>query len=153
MQKRHKQQSSYFLLTDSNSGGLTAIGSGCFVSAGLEILDPEEVEYIRFQAKGTVGGSVTLDCGSALPTIFIWGYTKSGTENNVAVAYNYGQGPKIQSPAESLGQMQIPSNTSALVIEELQPDAAGTYTCQALYDTDEGARITFYFTKLDVEGD
>ncbi|XP_071352613.1 uncharacterized protein [Trachinotus anak] len=120
---------------------------------GLEILDPEEVEYIRSHATAAVGGSVTLDCGSTMPNIFIWGFTKPGTDNNVAVAYNYGQGPKLQSQSSSLGRMQMAVNTSALVIEELQRDAAGMYTCQALYDTDEGARITFYFTRLDVEDD
>ncbi|XP_035536294.1 uncharacterized protein LOC118341977 [Morone saxatilis] len=120
---------------------------------GLEILDPEEVEYIRSRATARVGGSVTLDCGSTMPTIFIWGFTKPGTENNVAVAYNYGQGPKLHSPSSSLGRMQVAINSSALVIEELQRDAEGMYTCQALYDTDEGARITFYFTRLDVEDD
>ncbi|KAL7400101.1 hypothetical protein ABVT39_006612 [Epinephelus coioides] len=122
-------------------------------SSGLEILDPEEVEYIRYNATATVGGSVTLDCGSTMPTIFIWGFTKPGTDNNVAVAYNYGQGPKLQSQSSSLGHMQVLINTSALVIEELQRDAEGMYTCQALYDTDEGARITFYFTRLDVKDD
>lgn len=120
---------------------------------GLEILDPEEVEYIRSNATATVGDSVTLDCGSNMPTIFIWGFTKSGTDNNVALAYNYGQGPKLQSQSSSLGHIYMPINTSALLIEELQRDAEGMYTCQALYDTDEGARITFYFTRLDVEDD
>lgn len=118
---------------------------------GLEIFDPEEVEYIRSHATATVGGSVTLDCGSTVPNIFIWGFTRAGTDNNIAVAYNYGQGPKLQSQSGSLGRIQVPVNTSALVIEELQRDAQGMYTCQALYDTDEGARITFYFTRLDVE--
>ena len=69
------------------------------------------------------------------------------------MAYNYGQGPKLQAQSGSLGRMQVLVNTSALVIEELQRDAEGMYTCQALYDTDEGARITFYFTRLDVEDD
>lgn len=69
------------------------------------------------------------------------------------MAYNYGQGPKLQSQFSTLGHVQVPVNTSALVIEELQRDAGGMYTCQALYDTDEGARITFYFTRLDVEDD
>ncbi|XP_078099456.1 uncharacterized protein LOC144512557 [Sander vitreus] len=119
----------------------------------LEILDPEEVEYIRSHATATAGGSVTLDCGSTVPTIFIWGFTKPGTDSNVAVAYNYGQGPKLQAQSSSLGRMRVPANTSALVIEELQRDAEGMYTCQALYDTDEGTRITFYFTRLDVEED
>ncbi|KAF7655775.1 hypothetical protein LDENG_00051160 [Lucifuga dentata] len=120
---------------------------------GLQILDPEEVEYVRSHANGTVGGSVTLDCGSTVPTIFIWGFTKPGTDNNVAVAYNYGQGPKLQSQSSSLGRLQVRFNSSSLVIEELQRDAEGMYTCQALYDTDEGPRITFYFNRLQLEDD
>uniref|UniRef100_A0A1A8RUC8 Ig-like domain-containing protein n=3 Tax=Nothobranchius TaxID=28779 RepID=A0A1A8RUC8_9TELE len=118
---------------------------------GLEIFNPEEVEYIRSNATATVGGSVTLGCGTVAPTIYIWGFTKPGTDNNVAVAHNYGLGPKVQAQFGSLGRIQLQENSSALVIEELQKDAAGMYTCQALFDTDEGARITFYFTRLDVE--
>ena len=144
--KKTTQELFFSLCSDSNWLRLSCV-------TGLEILDPEEVEYIRSNATATVGGSVTLDCGSTVPTIFIWGFTKPGTENNVAVAYNYGQGPKLQAQSGSLGRMQVLVNTSALVIEELQRDAEGMYTCQALYDTDEGARITFYFTRLDVEDD
>lgn len=118
---------------------------------GLEIHEPEEVEYIRSRVMTTVGGSVSLDCGSTMPSIFIWGFTKSGTDNNVAVAYNYGQGPKLQSQSSALGHVHVPVNTSALVIGELKRDAEGMYTCQALYDTEEGPRIAFYFTRLDVE--
>ncbi|KAK2912965.1 hypothetical protein Q8A73_007078 [Channa argus] len=123
------------------------------IKQSLQILDPEEVEYIRSHAKATVGGSVTLDCGPTRPNIFIWGFTKPGSANNVAVAYNYGQGLKLQSQFSSIGHMQVADNSSALLIEGLQRDAEGMYTCQALYDTDEGARITFYFTRLDVEDD
>ncbi|XP_032446150.1 uncharacterized protein LOC116737227 [Xiphophorus hellerii] len=118
---------------------------------GLEIFDPEEVEYIRSNATATAGGSVTLDCGSVMPAIYIWGFTKPGTDNNVAVAHNYGQGPKVQLQAGSLGSIKLRDDAPALVVEDLQKDAAGMYTCQALYDTDEGARITFYFTRLEVE--
>ncbi|KAI3354048.1 hypothetical protein L3Q82_018606 [Scortum barcoo] len=142
------------------TGSLRMVPYLCFVLCwlalplqGLEILDPEEVEYIRSSATATVGGSVTLDCGPSMPTIFIWGFTKAGTDNNVALAYNYGQGPKLQPQSSGLGLIHVPVNTSALVIEELQRDAEGMYTCQALYDTDEGARITFYFTRLHMEDD
>lgn len=86
-----------------------------------------------------------------MPTIFIWGFTKPGTDNNIALAYNYGQGPKLQSQSSSLGDMHVPINTSALVIERLKRDAEGMYTCQTLYDSDKGARITFYFIRLDME--
>lgn len=133
-----------FLYNSSNWVRLSCV-------TGLEIHDPEEVEYIRSRVTATVGGSVTLDCGSTLPNIFIWGFTKPGTSNNVAVAYNYGQGPKLQPQSSSIGRMQVTANASALFIEELQRSAEGTFTCQALYDTDEGARITFYFTRLDLE--
>lgn len=115
--------------------------------------NPEEVEYIRSNITARVGGSVTLDCGASVPTIFIWGFTKPGTDNNVAVAYNYGNGSKIQAQSGSLGHVRVPPNTSALVVEELRKDAEGMYTCQALYDSDQGARVMFYFTRLDVEED
>ncbi|KAM8902295.1 uncharacterized protein AB9W97_007073 isoform 1-T1 [Spinachia spinachia] len=124
-----------------------------FPLQGLEIFDQEEVEYINSNTTATVGGSVILECGSTMPAIFIWGFTKQGTDNNVAVAYNYGQGPKIQSQSSRLGLMQVQVNTSALVIEELQRVAEGTYTCQALYDTDNGAKTTFYFHRLDMMDD
>lgn len=122
-----------------------------FCATGLEILDPEEVEYIRSNATVTVGSSVTMECGSVVPAIYIWGFTKPGTDNNIAVAHNYGQGPKVQAQSGSLGRVQLNANSSALLIEEVQKDAAGMYTCQALYDTEEGARVTFYFTRLAVD--
>lgn len=121
---------------------------------GMEILDPDEVEYIRLQANGTVGGNVTLECGSVLPTIFIWGYARAGSPGNVALAYNYGQGPKVQPPAHGgPAHLSVPANTSALRLEQVSREAEGTYTCQALYDADQGARITFYYTQLVVSGD
>lgn len=120
---------------------------------GLEILDPEQVEYIHVHVVAPVGAAVTLDCGSTLPTVFIWGFTKPGTATNIALAYNYGQGPKLQSQSGMFGRMQVAANASALVVEELERNATGMYTCQALYGTDEGARVTFYFTRLDVEDD
>ena len=109
------------------------------------------MEYIRSNATAAVGGSVTLDCGSVMPNIFIWGFTKPGTDSNVALAHNYGQGPKLQPRPGGLGRVRLDANTSALVIDELEKDASGMYTCQALYDADEGARVAFYFTRLDVE--
>ncbi|KAJ3590986.1 hypothetical protein NHX12_008934 [Muraenolepis orangiensis] len=118
---------------------------------GLEILDPHEVEYLHLQATGTLGGSVTLDCGSTLPTIYIWAYSGAGPEDSVALAYDYGQGAKLQPRAHRHARMSVPLNSSALTLEELQAEARGTYTCQALYDKEDGARITFYITQLDME--
>lgn len=117
---------------------------------GLEIFDPEQVEYVHSNTTVTAGGFVTLHCGSPPPHIFIWGFTKPGTVNNVAVAYNYGHGPKLQSLSSDLGQLSIPENTSSLVIEDVQLKAQGMFTCQALYDEDQGVRATFFFTKLAV---
>lgn len=115
--------------------------------------DPEEVEYARSDVTARVRGSVTLECGTSMPSIFIWGFTKPGTDNNMAVAYNYGGASKLQVQSGSLGHVQVPVNTSVLVMEELRKDAEGMYTCQALYDSDQGARVMFYYTRLDVEED
>lgn len=115
--------------------------------------EPEEVEYVHSHIRTAAGGSVSLSCGSAKPNIFIWGFTKLGTDNNVALAYDYGQGAKVQAQASALGHCRVPANSSGLVMEGLRREAGGTYTCQALYDTDGGAHVTFYFTRLDVEDD
>lgn len=111
------------------------------------------MEYISSNVTARVGGSVTLECGASVPSIFIWGYTKPGTDNNVALAYNYGGASNVQAQSGSLGHVCVPANTSALVMEELRKDAEGMYTCQALYDSDQGAQVMFYFTQLDVEED
>lgn len=109
--------------------------------------------YVRSNVTARVGGSVTLDCGASVPAVFIWGFTKPGSDNNVAVAYDYGGGPKLQAQSGSLGHVRVPINTCALVLEALRKDAEGLYTCQALYDSERGARVMFYFTRLDVEED
>lgn len=94
-----------------------------------------------------------MECGASVPSIFIWGFTKPGTDNTVAVAYNYGGASKLQAQSGSLGHVHVPNNTSALVMEKLRKDAEGMYTCQALYDLEQGARVMFYFTRLEVEED
>ncbi|KAJ8368662.1 hypothetical protein SKAU_G00086900 [Synaphobranchus kaupii] len=78
------------------------------------------------------------------------GYTQPGTNGNRAVAYNYGQGPKVQQLPGSLAEMRVPSNTSSLIIDKLQPTAEGLYTCQALYDRPEGPKVAFHYVQLDV---
>ncbi|CAL8374866.1 unnamed protein product [Gadus morhua 'NCC'] len=118
---------------------------------GLEILDPREVEYIHLQVNGTAGGSVTLDCGPTLPTIYVWAFTAAGSEGSSALAYNYGHGAKLQPRSLRSARMSIPLNSTTLVLTEVQVEAQGTYTCQALYDVEDGARVTFYITRLAVE--
>ncbi|CAL1571007.1 unnamed protein product [Knipowitschia caucasica] len=115
--------------------------------------EPEEVEYVRTNVTVAAGGSVTLLCGSPPPHIFIWGFTKPGSDNNIAVAYNYGHGSKVQSNSEDLGLLSIPENSSCLRIDDVQSEGQGMFTCQALYDEEEGVRDTFYFTKLIVVED
>ncbi|KAM9732838.1 V-set and immunoglobulin domain-containing protein 10-like 2 [Menidia menidia] len=115
------------------------------------MLNPEEVEYVRFNSSAVVGGSVALNCGSQLPSIFLWGFTRAGSDSNVALAHNYGQGPRIQNQAGGLGRVRLAENSSVLELEEIQREAQGTYTCQALYHSQAGARVTFFYTRLDLE--
>ena len=117
---------------------------------GLEILDPQEVEYLHLQVNGTAGGSVTLDCGPTLPTIYVWAYAGAGSGDSVALAYNYGHGAKLQPRSHRSARMSVPLNSTTLVLTELQVEARGTYTCQALYDVEDGARITFFIIRLNV---
>ncbi|XP_052371989.1 V-set and immunoglobulin domain-containing protein 10-like 2 [Oncorhynchus keta] len=115
------------------------------------MVDPEEVEYVRQQARGVVGGSVTLECGSNMPDILIWGFTRPGSQSNLAVAYNYGHGPVLQPLlSSSLGHLRLVPNMSSLLLDELHQEAQGMYTCQAIYNTDRGTTITFYYTHLEV---
>lgn len=112
------------------------------------------MKYICSNVTARVGGSVTLECGASLPSVFIWGFTKPGTDSNVAVVvYNDGGVPKLQPQSGSLGNVSVAVNTSALVMEELRKDAEGMYTCQALYRSQQGARVMFYYTRLDLEED
>lgn len=121
------------------------------ISAGLHILDPEEVEYVKHQLTGMAGSSVELDCGSTSPSIFIWAYTKPGTENNQVLVYDYGHGPKLQPLSKNIANIDLVSNSSTLLISSLPLSAKGLYTCQALYETDGGAKVTFYYNELDVQ--
>ncbi|KAJ8402146.1 hypothetical protein AAFF_G00370110 [Aldrovandia affinis] len=115
---------------------------------GLEILDPGEVVYVRTVTKGVVGRSVMLECGTTLPDIYIWGFTLPGDDHIRAVVYNFGKGPKLQKLATSLGELSVISDSSSLLIDRLPLFAQGLYTCQALYDTNEGALVYYYYVRL-----
>lgn len=106
---------------------------------------------MRHQWTGAMGSSVELDCGSVPPSIFIWAYTRPGTENNQVLVYNYGHGPKLQPLSESISHMELVSNSSTLLLSSLPLSARGLYTCQALYETDGGAKVTFYYNELNVQ--
>ncbi|KAJ8342435.1 hypothetical protein SKAU_G00323630 [Synaphobranchus kaupii] len=115
---------------------------------GLEILDPGEVVYVRTVTKGVVGRSVMLECGDTLPDVYIWGFTMPGNDQIRAVVYNFGHGPRLQRLATSLGELSVISDSSSLLIDRLPLYAQGLYTCQALYDTSEGAKVYYYYIRL-----
>lgn len=119
-------------------------------SLGLEIPTPDHIDYIRRQAEAVINSTVSLHCGSSMPTLFIWVFSKTDSDNNEALAYNYGLGPKTLPLANSLGDPFLAANTSRLLIMRIQAEAEGLYTCQALYDTDKGPRVTFYYTSLSL---
>ncbi|XP_060702702.1 V-set and immunoglobulin domain-containing protein 10-like 2 isoform X4 [Hemiscyllium ocellatum] len=120
------------------------------LTIGLVILDPEEVTYIESQVKGVIGRSVVLECGQSVPTIYIWGFTRPGFSDIRAVLYNYGMGDKLQKMASMFGDVKVLSDSAALVIDNLQLAAEGRFTCQSLYDTNDGAKLIYIFVDLHV---
>ncbi|XP_067910355.1 V-set and immunoglobulin domain-containing protein 10-like 2 [Heterodontus francisci] len=118
--------------------------------AGLVILDPEEVTYIETQVKGVIGRSVVLECGQSVPTIYIWGFTRPSFSDIRAVLYNYGMGAKLQKMASMFGDVKVLSDTASLIIDNLQLAAEGRFTCQSLYDTNDGAKLVYVFVDLHV---
>lgn len=121
------------------------------VILGLDIPDPDEIEYIRQQEEATVNSTVHLYCGSDVPTLFIWVFSRPGTERNEPLAYNYGQGSKLLSLASTLGEISLLTNSTTLVIEGVSEEAEGVYTCQALYNMDEPPKVRFYYTQLHLQ--
>uniref|UniRef100_A0AAY4CMK0 Ig-like domain-containing protein n=1 Tax=Denticeps clupeoides TaxID=299321 RepID=A0AAY4CMK0_9TELE len=101
---------------------------------GLEVKDNGEVVYRETSIEGVVEHAVTIECGSTLPNIYIWSFTKPGTDTIRAVVFNFGGGPKLQKLAETLGNLSVVGNSASLAISKLPVDAEGLYTCQALYD-------------------
>lgn len=118
---------------------------------GLEIPDPEHIAYVRQQIKATVNSTVSLFCGSSMPTLFIWVFSQTELDSNEALAYNYGPGPKTTPLASTLGETFLNTNISTLFIRNVQAKAQGIYTCQAVYDTDDGPKVTFYYTQLRLQ--
>lgn len=126
--------------------------SHCLLSTGLEITDPGQVTYRENRISGVVEHEVTLECGPTLPDIYIWSFTKPGTEMIRAVVYNFGKGPKLQQLAQDLGDLQIINNSASLFTRKLLLAAEGLFTCQALYDNTEGAKLYYYYSYLRVLG-
>ncbi|XP_071219360.1 V-set and immunoglobulin domain-containing protein 10-like 2 [Salvelinus alpinus] len=118
--------------------------------AGVEIIDPGQVVYVNSGLDGVVGKAVILECGSTRPDVYIWGFTQPGTDAIKAVVYDFGKGPKLQKLAQSLGDLQVISGAASLSIERLPLAAEGLYTCQALYDTEQGAKLYYYYIHLRV---
>ncbi|XP_076836220.1 hemicentin-1-like [Brachyhypopomus gauderio] len=117
---------------------------------GQNITDPGAVLYRESMTSQVVERQVTLECGTTLPDMYIWGFTKPGTDKMRVVVYNFGKGPKFQQLAEDLGDVNVISNNASLSIEKLRLAAEGLYTCQAVYDTDEELLLFYYYMYLRV---
>lgn len=117
----------------------------------MEIDHQGEVVYRDSRAYGVLGKAVILECGDTVPDMYIWSFTKPGTQAIKAVVYNLGEGPKIQKLAKTLGRLQVISNTAAISIEKLALAAQGLYTCQALYIQEE-PKVFYYYVHLNVRG-
>ncbi|XP_042069439.1 V-set and immunoglobulin domain-containing protein 10-like 2 [Haplochromis burtoni] len=109
-----------------------------------------EVVYQDASVYGVVGKAVILECGPSVPDMYIWSFTKPGTEGIKAVVYNVGRGPKIQKLAETLGQLTVISNSAAISIEKLPLAAQGLFTCQAFYDIENEPKVYYYYVHLIV---
>ncbi|KAM3601104.1 uncharacterized protein V6R79_007685 [Siganus canaliculatus] len=109
-----------------------------------------EVVYQDTSVAGVVGRAVILECGPSLPDMYLWSFTKPGTEAIKAVVYDLGRGTRIQKLAENLGKPTVISNSAALSIEKLPLAAHGLFTCQAFYDIDKEPRVYYYYVHLIV---
>ncbi|XP_075957581.1 V-set and immunoglobulin domain-containing protein 10-like 2 [Anarhichas minor] len=109
-----------------------------------------EVVYRDTSVYGVVGKAVILECGTTLPDMYIWSFTKPGTDAIKAVVYNLGKGQRIQQLAETLGQLTVISNSAAVSIEKLPVAAQGLFTCQAFYDIEQEPKVFYYYVYLTV---
>lgn len=118
----------------------------------VEINPNWEVVYRDTRVYGVVGKAVILECGPTIPDMYIWSFTKPGTEAIKAVVYNLGKGTRIQKLAETLGQLTVISNSASVSIEKLPLAAHGLFTCQAFYDIDKDPKVYYYYVHLTVRG-
>uniref|UniRef100_A0A3Q0R4I4 Ig-like domain-containing protein n=1 Tax=Amphilophus citrinellus TaxID=61819 RepID=A0A3Q0R4I4_AMPCI len=114
----------------------------------VQIYHKGEVVYQDTSVYGVADKPVILECGTTVPDIYIWSFTKPGTEAIRAVVYNVGQGTRTQNLAETLGKPTVISNSSALRIETLPLAAHGLFTCQAFYDIGQEAKVYYYYVHL-----
>ncbi|XP_044226798.1 V-set and immunoglobulin domain-containing protein 10-like 2 isoform X1 [Thunnus albacares] len=120
------------------------------LSYAVEINPNGEVVYQDTSVYGVVNKAVILECGSTSPDMYIWSFTKPGTEAIKAVVYDLGPGPRIQQLAQTLGQLTVISKSAAVSIEKLPLAAQGLYTCQAFYDIDKEPKVYYYYVHLTV---
>ncbi|XP_077402402.1 V-set and immunoglobulin domain-containing protein 10-like 2 isoform X1 [Vanacampus margaritifer] len=109
-----------------------------------------EVVYKETTVYGVVSKAVILECGSTLPDMYLWSFTKPGTDTFESVVYDLGQGPKIQKLAQTLGQMTVILRSADVSIDKLPVAAQGLYTCQAFYDMDTTPVVYYYYVRLTV---
>ncbi|KAK9536641.1 hypothetical protein VZT92_006407 [Zoarces viviparus] len=117
---------------------------------GVKVNPNWEVVYRDTSVYGVVGKAVILECGTTLPDMYIWSFTKPGTDAIKAVVYNLGKGQRIQQLAETLGQLTVISNSAAVSIEKLPVAAHGLFTCQAFYDIEQEPKVFYYYVYLTV---
>ncbi|MEQ2179922.1 hypothetical protein GOODEAATRI_030276, partial [Goodea atripinnis] len=110
-----------------------------------------EVVYRDISVYGVVDKAVVLECGAALPDLYIWSFTKPGTDAIKAVLYNLGKGPRIQTLAKTVGPLTILPNTASVSIEKLPLAAHGLFTCQAFYDIEDKPIVYYYYVHLTVQ--
>ncbi|XP_029375668.1 V-set and immunoglobulin domain-containing protein 10-like 2 [Echeneis naucrates] len=121
-----------------------------FIAHAVQINHSGEVVYQGTSVYGVVDKAVILECGTALPDMYIWSFTKPGTDAIKAVVYDLGKGPRIQKLAETLGELTVISNSASVNIEKLPLAAQGLFTCQAFYDIEQEPIVYFYYVNLTV---
>lgn len=119
---------------------------------GMKINPNWEVVYRDTNVYGVVGKAVILECGPTLPDMYLWSFTKPGTEAIRAVVYDLGKGQRIQALAKTLGRLTVISKSAAVSIEKLPLAAHGLFTCQAFYDIERDPKVYYYYVHLTVRG-